>query len=87
MLAVRLRTSGASKNIFLKTANLIFLFYFRLQPIIRKKERKKKDFLPLVSRAFPRHEEPKVDQKSQKIYLADFGQQYQQKIKKKRRKN
>merc|ERR1712051_672728 len=56
----------------------------RFQRIFKKKRKKKRLFTScLVSRAFPRHEEPKVDKKSQKIYLADFGQQYQQKIEKK----
>ena len=87
MLAVRLRTSGASKNIFLKTANLIFLFYFRLQPIIRKKERKKKTFYLQLVAHFLAMKSQKLTKKAKKIYLADFGQQYQQKIEKKRRKN
>merc|ERR1711971_67104 len=46
----------------------------RFQRIFKKKKRRKKRLYTscLVSRAFPRHEEPKVDQKSQKNIFGGF---------------
>merc|ERR1740129_2063059 len=59
----------------------------RFQPIFKKRRKKRLFTSCLVSRAFPRHEEPKVDQKKPKKYIwRILANNISRKLKKKKEK-